>query len=105
MGGWAVLANREYQMPTPLVAGLAQGVLTAAITLFLKRMIESIFHGASRWLRFVLPPVSAFLVSVALLTVVHGLTGTPALLATLSVPVTVSTLYALSYTIVLSRHV
>ena len=104
MGSWAVFANRAHEMPAPLVAGLVQGVLTATITLFLKRIIEGIFHRTRGGLRFVLPPLTAFLISAVLLTVIHTFAQTPAVLATISVPLTVSTLYALLYTITLSRH-
>ncbi|WP_299782024.1 hypothetical protein [uncultured Roseobacter sp.] len=104
MGGWAFFANRAHEMPAPLVAGIVQGLLTASITLFLKRTIESIFHRTAGWLRIVLPPLAAFLISLVLLTLIHRLAGTPALLATISVPLTVSTLYAFLYTITLSRH-
>ena len=105
MGGWAVFANRAFEMPAPLIAGVVQGLLTALITLFLKRIIEGIFHRTAGWPRFILPPVVACLISIALLSVIHSIAGTPALLATLSVPVTVSTLYAFFYTLTLSRHV
>lgn len=105
MGGWAIFANRTHEMPAPMIAGLVQGLLTATITLFLKRMIEGIFHRATGSLRLVLPPFAAFLISLVLLTVIHTIAGTPALLATISVPLTVSTLYAFIYTLALSRHV
>ena len=105
MGGWAVFANRTHDMPAPLIAGIVQGLLTTLITLFLKRIIEGIFHRTAGWPRFILPPVVACLISIALLSVIHSIAGTPALLATLSIPVTVSTLYAFFYTLTLSRHV
>ena len=90
MGGWAIFANRAHDMPAPLVAGIVQGLLTASITLFLKRMIEGIFRRTTGWLRMVLPPLAAFLTSFVLLTGIHKLAGTPALAATISVPLTVS---------------
>lgn len=105
MGSWAAFANRAFDMPAPLIAGVVQGLLTATITLFLKQIIESLFQRFSGWPRFVLPPVAACLISVLLLSTIHTIAGTPALLATLSVPVAVSTLYAVLYTITLSRHV
>lgn len=105
MGGWAVFANRAHEMPAPLVAGLVQGILTATITLFLKRTIESIFYRATGAARLVLPSLAAFLISLVLLTAIHALAGTPALLATIAVPLTVSTLYAFFYALTLSRHV
>lgn len=105
MGAWAAFANRTHEMPAPLVAGAVQGALTAVITLFLKQIIESVFHYADGGRRFILPPIIAFLISAVLLTVIHTLAKTPALLATISVPLAVSTLYAFLYTITLSRHV
>lgn len=105
MGGWAVFANRAHEMPAPLIAGLVQGLLTATITLFLKRIIESIFHGTAGIFRLLLPTLAALLVSLVLLTAIHTFAGTPALLATISVPLTVSTLYAFFYSLTLSRHV
>lgn len=105
MGGWAVFANRAHDMPAPLVAGVVQGALTATITLFLKRIIEGVFHRTRGWQRLVLPPLCACLISLTLLSTMHTMAGTPALLATTSVPLTVSTVYAFLYTITLSRHV
>lgn len=105
MGAWAFFANRAHEMPAPLIAGVVQGALTMTITLFLKRIIEGIFDVTSGWQRFVLPPLTALLISLVLLTSIHTAAGTPALLATITVPIAVSTLYACLYTITLSRHV
>jgi hypothetical protein len=105
MGGWAIWANRAHGLPAQLTAGLVQGLLTATITLFLKQVIEAIFHRTTGTLRLLLPPMAAFLVSLVLLTTIHTLAGTPALRATISVPLAVSTLYAFLYTIALGRHV
>lgn len=104
MGGWAVFANRHHGVSQALLAGVVQGAITAVITLLLKRIVEEVFVRTSGWVRFVLPAVLAFLVSVVVLTVLHKMAGTPELLMTLVVPNTVSTLYALLYTITLSRH-
>lgn len=105
MGGWAVFANRMHAMPVPIIAGVVQGMLTATITLFLKGMIESIFQRTDSWMRLALPSVAAFMISFILLTTIHTIAGTPSLFATISVPLAVSTLYALFYTLALSRHV
>ena len=105
MGGWAVFANSAHPMPAPLVAGVIQGLLTAIITLFLKQIIEEIFRHTTGFKRLVLSPAAAFLISLTLLSSIHTLAGTPALLATISVPLSVSTLYAFLYTVTLSRHV
>jgi len=105
MGGWAFFANRAHGVPAQLAAGLVQGVLTATITVFLKQVIEGLVHRTNGALRLLLPPLAALLISLILLTTVHIIAGTPALGATISVPLTVSTLYALLYTFTLRRHV
>lgn len=104
MGGWAAFANRAFAMPAPLIAGLVQGVLTACITLLLKQVIEAIFARTSGPARLALPPLAAFATSLILLTTIHTLAGTPAFWATIIVPLTVSTLYAILYTRMLNRH-
>lgn len=97
MGGWAVFANRGHPMPAPLLAGLVQGCLTAAITLFLKRVIEAVSARSQGAMRLVLPPACAALTSAVVLGGAHWLAGTPALLATVAVPLAVSTCYAVLY--------
>jgi fructose-specific phosphotransferase system IIC component len=97
MGGWAVFANRAHPMPAPLVAGMIQGGLSACITLFLKRLIETLslrFDGITALL---VPPVITCLVSASLLTLIHALSGTPEVLATIALPLTVATSYAALY--------
>lgn len=99
MGGWAVLANRAHPMPGPLIAGLVQGALSAAITLGLKRGVETLArHLPGRSALFV-PPVAAWAASAALLTSMHRLAGTPEVLATILVPNAVATIYATLYTV------
>ncbi len=104
MGGWAVFSNRGHPMPVPVVAGLVQGCLTAAITLILKQVIEAVFARFAPPWRLILPPLAAAALSVCVLTLVHSLAGTPALWLTLSVPLSVSTGYAILYTITLRSH-
>lgn len=97
MGGWAVFANRTHAMPAPLLAGAVQGVLSACITLFLKRIIDCAAARLSGLAALILPPLIAFIISVSLLTAIHTLAGTPEVLATLAVPLTVATTYAAIY--------
>ncbi len=97
MGSWAAFANRAHPWPAPLLAGLVQGALTAVITLFLKRVVESVSARFSDHRRRWVPPLAAAGISAGLLTVAHGLAGTPALLATISVPFCVATGYAAIY--------
>lgn len=103
MGGWAALANRAHAMPQPLVAGVVQGALSGAITLFLKRMIEylvSLFPGLAA---LVLPPLVAVLLSLAILGAVHTLAGTPEILATIALPLGVTAVYSTLYAAALWR--
>lgn len=97
MGSWAAFANAAHPMPRPLISGLVQGALSASITLFLKSVIERLLPRLSGTLGLIMPPLICGAISVALLTTIHGLVGTPEILATLALPVTVATSYAALY--------
>ena len=103
MGGWAVFANRAHPMPQPLVAGAVQGALSGAITFVLKRMIERLASGFSGIAALVLPPLIAVGLSLALLTSIHALAGTPEILATIALPTSVTAIYSTIYTAALWR--
>jgi hypothetical protein len=103
MGGWAMLANREYPVPQALLAGVVQGSLSACLTLFLKTAVE---HLSSRFAGITAlwaPPLIACIVSSATLTAIHALSGTPEILKTIALPLTVSTSYAAIYNYSLYR--
>lgn len=104
MGGWALFANRLHPMPQPLVAGVVQGTLSAGLTLCLKSTIEALslrFRGIAR---FCMPPLLACLASTSILVVVHAAAGTPEILKTITVPLLVSTSYAILYNYSISRR-
>ena len=103
MGGWAVFANRLHPVPEPLIAGLAQGAVSATITLLLKRAIEAIAVRMKDLAALVLPPLACFAVSLALLLLIHTSVGTPEISATIAVPLAVSTGYGALYNLVLWR--
>jgi hypothetical protein len=52
----------------------------------------------------ILPPLAALTLSATLLATIHRLAGTPEVLRTLAVPVTVSTLYALLWALRLKER-
>lgn len=103
MGSWAAFANRAHPMPAPLQAGLIQGALSAAITLFLKRGIEALSSRFSGLAALLVPPLVAGLVSATLLTTIHTIGGTPEIGRTIAVPLTVATSYAALYNFTLWR--
>ena len=103
MGSWAWFANRTYDWPAPLVAALVQGAITATITYALKRAIEAVSARTKGRARYVLPPLVAALISALVLTSLHALAGTPALLATISVPFSVASIYAVIYSATLVK--
>lgn len=104
MGAWAMFANRAHGWPDILLAGMVQGALSACITLGLKRLIEALMPMFSGWLARVAPPLACCVTSIALLSAIHTLSGTPEVVATMAVPVLVSTLYAAAYTHILHRR-
>ena len=103
MGGWAIFANRAHAMPQPLIAGAVQGALSGAITLVLKRMVEMLVSSFSGVAALALPPAIAVLLSLGTLTALHALAGTPEILATIALPLSVTAIYSAIYTAALWR--
>jgi hypothetical protein len=103
MGGWALFANRAHGAGAVLPA-LAQGVLSGAITLGLKRTLEALSPRLPGALAYVAPPLVTASVILAGLWGVHRLIGTPEVLATIAVPWSVSTLYAIVWSALLARE-
>jgi len=102
MGGWALYANRTHG-GAAIVPALAQGALSGAITFVLKRVLEAFVARLAGLSAYVLPPLTTASVILAVLYCVHRLIGTPEIAATIAVPWSVSTLYAVVYSAVLVR--
>jgi hypothetical protein len=121
MGAWAVFANRNHPLPDALLAGLVQGTISGLLTLVLKKALEwmSGFMGRRRprrhapppagegaggpYLSLLAPPIVTASSILAILVGAHTLAGTPEILATIAVPFTVSTTYAILYNLRLWR--
>ncbi len=98
MGGWAVVANLGHPMPKPLIAGAVQGVLSASFTLIMKRGIEYLTAALAGLAALLIPPALAAAISATCLSLIHWTAGTPEILATIALPLTVATTYAATYT-------
>jgi len=103
MGGWALFANRAHGSGAILPA-LAQGTLSGAITFGLKRVLEALAARLTGAAAYVVPPLATASAILALLVTVHTLIRTPEIAATIAVPWSVSSLYAIIYTAVLVRE-
>ena len=103
MGGWALFANRAHGAAAILPA-LAQGALSGAITFVLKRVLEWLAGRLAGWRALALPPLATASAILATLVGMHAAIGTPEIAATIAVPWSVSTLYAIVYTAALSRQ-
>jgi hypothetical protein len=122
MGAWAVFANRAHPLPQALLAGVVQGTISGTLTLFLKKFLEWMsarlsptlrqaqrdaggegrqpepVEGDARWLAaLILPPLITATAIGTILFTAHTIAGTPEVLATIAVPFTVSTSYAILY--------
>ncbi|WP_299847231.1 hypothetical protein [uncultured Paracoccus sp.] len=104
MGGWAVFANRGHPLPQVLMAGFVQGCLSALITFGLKRMLEALSQRLQGFAALIMPPLLAMGASALLLSVIHNLAGTPEILSTIIVPLSVTTVYSAAYTFALWSH-
>ena len=103
MGGWALFANSGHGLAAALAPAVAQGLLSGAITLVLKRTLEAMSARLRGPGAYMLPPLVTAAVILAVLTAVHTLLGTPEIARTIAVPWSVSTLYAIVYTAALVR--
>jgi len=103
MGGWALFANRAHGTGA-IAPALAQGVLSSAITLGLKRALEALSPRLPGVLAYLVPPFVTASVILAGLWSVHRLIGTPEILATIAVPWSVSTLYAIVWSALLAQE-
>jgi len=102
MGGWALFANRAHGAAA-VGPALAQGALSGAITAVLKRSLESMGRRLGGAAAYVVPPLVTASLILAVLLGVHRLIGTPEIAATIAVPWSVSTVYAIVYAAVLAR--
>ena len=59
MGGWAVFANAEHGTRAMLVAGLVQGLISAALTFGLKYCVDWMRPRLSRGIGYWVPPLVA----------------------------------------------
>ena len=98
MGGWAAFANLNHPMPAPLFAGMVQGIISASFTLIMKRGIEYLTAALSGLASLLIPPALAVLISAVCLSLIHWTAGTPEILATIALPLTVATVYSVTYT-------
>lgn len=103
MGGWALYANRAHGAAA-LAPALAQGAMSGAITLVLKRALEAMSQRLGGILAYLVPPLITASVILAVLLGVHRLIGTPEIAATITLPWSVSTLYAVIYAATLARR-
>lgn len=97
MGGWAMLANRAHPFEQALLAGLVQGTISAVLTLGLKKFLEWFGARLPRAAALLVPPVITASAILAILVTAHTLAGTPEILATIAVPFSISTTYAVLY--------
>jgi hypothetical protein len=103
MGAWAVFANRYHPLEQALLASLVQGTISGVLTLFLKKFLEWFNARLKGITALVLPPLVTATAIATILTTAHTLAGTPEVLATIAVPFTVSTSYAILYNLRLWR--
>jgi hypothetical protein len=103
MGGWALFANRSHGAGA-LLPALAQGTLSGVITFVLKRVLEAMAGRLTGWPAYVFPPLATASAILALLVSVHWAIHTPEIAATVAVPWSVSTLYAIIYVAILVRE-
>ena len=104
MGAWAVFANRGHPIGAAMLAGLVQGSISAVLTLFLKKGLEWMNARFKGLMALIVPPLITAATILFILLSIHTLAGTPEIWATIAVPFTVSTSYAILYNLGLWRR-
>ncbi|GAB4235667.1 MAG: hypothetical protein Tsb0032_40870 [Kiloniellaceae bacterium] len=104
MGSWAFIANRDHAVDEALTAAVLQGTLSACVTLTLKSFIEKIAPRFSGHAALALPPLLAFCLVGGVLILLHRVSGTPELLATVALPLAAATVYAAVYNLALWKR-
>jgi mannose/fructose/N-acetylgalactosamine-specific phosphotransferase system component IIC len=97
MGGWALFANRDHGLAEAWLPALVQGTLSGALTGVLKKTLEALDGRLAGAAAYAVPPAITAGSILTLLVLVHTLIRTPEVVATIAVPWTVSTLYAIVY--------
>lgn len=97
MGGWALFANRDHGLAGAWLPALVQGLLSGALTGVLKKTLEALDGRLQGVLAWAVPPAFTAGSILTLLLLVHTAIGTPEVIATIAVPWSVSTLYAIVY--------
>ena len=103
MGGWTLWANHDHGLAAAWPAALAQGLMSGAITLALKRALEAMVARLPGTAGYLIPPTVTAATILGVLAAVHRLIGTPEIARTIVVPWSVSTLYAIVYTGAVAR--
>ena len=97
-GGWAVFANLRHGRHTSLTAGLTQGLLSLVSTVILTSAMETVFSrlspGVARFMATGLGPITTTLL---LMAVIHFVTGTPEIAATMLPSIVVGYAYSIIY--------
>ncbi|MDQ8935150.1 hypothetical protein [Acinetobacter rudis] len=95
-GSWSFYVNNQQAgIEAGFISGIAQGVCSFLITLFMTFLIEKQFNWyKSNFAKFILPPIITVVFTGSCLITVHSLIHTPDIIKTVSPALTVALLFA-----------
>lgn len=95
-GSWSFYVNmNQSDLRSGIISGLAQGICSFLITLFITHLVEKQFNFyQNKWFKLILPPICTIFLTGSLLLIVHHLIQTPAILKTVTPALTVALLFA-----------
>lgn len=95
-GSWSFYVNNQQAgLKLGLISGLAQGICSFLITLFMTHFIEKQFnYYRGTWTKLLFPPLITVLVTGSCLISVHILVHTPNIIKTVSPALTVALVFA-----------
>lgn len=95
-GSWSFYINMsQSSLKAGIISGLAQGICSFIITLFITHLIEKQFNFyKAKFLKIFLPPICTILVTGSVLILVHNLIHTPNIVKTVAPALTVALIFA-----------
>ena len=95
-GSWSFYINMSQgSLKAGIISGLAQGICSFIITLFITHLVEKQFNFyQNTFLKLILPPICTIVLTGSVLLLVHSLIHTHAILKTVAPALTVALIFA-----------
>ena len=95
-GGWAYAVNVSHSYKHGVISGLAQGIVSAAVTLLMVHVVTFLYHRFEKPVfKLVLPGLLTVMFTTSCTVLIHAMVGTPRIFFTILPAFTVGFLFCL----------